>query len=71
MNCNRLTFQTIQTNSILDLLKPCETNNAVTIDNLSNRFSKDGDDVSTIPMAKICNRSTKYLISERLQISKA
>ena len=46
----KLTFQTIQTRYISDLLKNCDTNKAAGIDDLSGRFLKDGADILTIPI---------------------
>ena len=56
----KLTFQTIQTKCISDLLKNCDTNKAAGIDNLSGRFSKDGVDILTIPITQLCNLSIKF-----------
>ena len=55
----KLTFQTIQTKCISDLLKNCDTNKAAGIDNLSGRFLKDGADILTIPITQLCNLSIK------------
>ena len=41
----KLTFQTIQTRYISDLLKNYHSNKAAGIDNLSGRFLKDGADI--------------------------
>ena len=56
----KLTFQTIQTKCISDLLKNCNTNKAAGIDNLSGRFLKDGTDILTIPITQLCNLSIKF-----------
>ena len=56
----KLTFQTIQTKCISDLLKNCDTNKAAGIDNLSGRFLKDGADILTIPITQLCNLSIKF-----------
>ena len=56
----QLTFQTIQTRYISDLLKNCDTNKAAGIDDLSGRFLKDGADILTIPMTQLCNLSIKF-----------
>ena len=56
----KLTFQTIQTQCISDLLKNCDTNKAAGIDNLSGRFLKDGADILTIPITQLCNLSIKF-----------
>ena len=55
----KLTFQTIQTQCISDLLKNCDTNKAAGIDNLSGRFLKDGADILTIPITQPCNLCIK------------
>ena len=51
----KLTFQTIQTRHISDLLKNCDANKAVGIDDLSGRFLKDGGNILTITISQICN----------------
>ena len=56
----KLTFQTIQTKYISDLLKNCDTNKAAGIDDLSGRFLKDGADILTIPITQLCNLSIKF-----------
>ena len=56
----KLTFQTIQTKCISDLLKNWNTNKAVGIDNLSGRFLKDGADILSIPINQLCNLSIKF-----------
>ena len=56
----KLTFQTIQTKCISDLLKNCDTNKATGIDNLSGRFLKDGADILTIPITQLSNLSIKF-----------
>ena len=48
----RLTFQTVQTRYISDLLKNCDINKVAGIDNLSVRFLKDVTDILTILMSK-------------------
>ena len=45
MNHNKITFRTIQTNSILNLLENCDVNKPASIDNISGKFLKDGADV--------------------------
>ena len=44
----KLTFQTIETRYISDLLKNCDTNKAAEIDDLTGRFLKDGADKLTM-----------------------
>ena len=56
---NKLHFQTVQSNTISNLLKSCNVNKAARIDNASGRFLKDGTDVLGIPMTQICNLSIK------------
>ena len=45
MNHIKLTFQTIQTNSILNLLKSCKVSKAAGVNNVSNKFLEDGTNV--------------------------
>ena len=52
---NRLTFQTVQQNSIQISLKHL----AAGIDNISGRFLKNGADVLAISIIQICNLSIK------------
>ena len=47
---NRFTFQTIESSSILKLLKNVEVNKAVGMDNIPGRFLKDGADILAIPV---------------------
>ena len=56
---NKLNFQTVQPNTISNLLKSCNVNKAAGIDNVSGRFLKDGADVLGIPITQICNLSIK------------
>ena len=56
---NKLNFQTVQPNTISNLLKPCNVNKAAGIDNVSGRFLKDGADVLGIPITQICNLSIR------------
>ena len=58
LNPKRLTFQTIQTRYISDLLKNCDINKAAGIDNLSSR--KDGIDILTMLITQIYNLSIKF-----------
>ena len=51
----KLTFKTIQTRYISDILKNCDANKAAGIDYLSDRFLKDGAYLLTIPITQICN----------------
>ena len=48
LNPKRITFQAIQTKYISDLLKICDKNKAVEIDNLCGNFLKDGTDILTM-----------------------
>ena len=56
---NKLNFQTVQPNTVSNLLKSCNVNKAAGIDNVSGRFLKDGADVLGILIAQICNSSIK------------
>ena len=56
LNYSKLTFPTIQTKLILNLLKNCGLIKAVGIDNLPGRFLKDGASVLAIPMTQICQK---------------
>ena len=47
---NKLNFQTVQPNTISNLLNSCNVNKAAGIDNVSGRFLKDGADVLGIPI---------------------
>ena len=53
LNNNKLTFQKIQTKTILDLLKKYDINKA------PDRFLKDGADMLSIRITEICNISIK------------
>ena len=56
----KLTFQTIQTKCISDLLKNCDASKAAGVDNLSGRFLKDGEDILTITITQLCNLFIKF-----------
>ena len=56
---NKLNFQTVQPNTMSNLLKSCNVNKAAGIDNVSGRFLKDGADVLGIPITQICNLSIR------------
>ena len=56
---NKRNFQTIQPNTISNLLKSCNVNKATRIDNIYGRFWKDEAHVSGIPITQICNLSIK------------
>ena len=56
---NKFIFHTIESNSVLKLLKNVEVNKAAGIDNISGRFLKDGADILAIPVTQICNLSIK------------
>ena len=60
LNPKKLTFQTIQTRYISDLVKKCNINKAAGIDDSSGRFLKDGADVLTMPITQICDLSIKF-----------
>ena len=59
LSYNKLNFQAVQSNAISNLLKACNTNKAAGIDDVSDRFLKDGTDVLAIPITQICNLSMK------------
>ena len=54
LNPKKLTFQTIQTRYISDLIKNCDINKTAGNDDLSSRFLKDGADILTIPITQFC-----------------
>ena len=56
---NKLNFQTVQPNTIPNLLKSCNLNKAAGIDNVSGRFLEDSADVLGIPITQICNLFVK------------
>ena len=59
MSHNKLNFQTVQPNTISNLLKSCNVNKTAGIDNVSGRLFKYGADVLGIPITQICNLSIK------------
>ena len=59
MQKNRFKLQTIESSSVLKLLKNVEVNKAAGMDNISGRFLKDGADILAIPVTQICNLSIK------------
>ena len=56
---NIFIFHTIESSSVLKLLKNMDVNKAARIDNTSGRFLKDGSDILAIPVTQICNLSIK------------
>ena len=56
---NKLNSQTVQPNTISNLLKSCNVNKAAVIDNVSGRFLKDGADMLGIRTTQIYNLSIK------------
>ena len=56
---NKFIFHTIESNSILKLLKNVEVNKAPGIDNISGQFLKDGANILATPVTQICNLSIK------------
>ena len=56
---NKFIFHTIDSNSVLQLLKNVKVNKAAGIDNISGRFLKDGVNILAIPVTQICNLSIK------------
>ena len=47
---------------LLKLIQDLDENKAVSLDNLSSKFLKDGAPVLTKPISQICNLSIKYSI---------
>ena len=70
LNHNKLTFQTIQTHSILNLLKNCDKNKATGIDNLSGELLKDAADISGTSKMQFCNISIKLIYNKYLIFQK-
>ena len=58
---NELTFQAVEANAILNLLKSYGINKAARLDKVSGRLLKCGADVLTIPITQICNLSIKNI----------
>ena len=56
---NKFTFQTIESSSVLKLLKNVKVNKAAGMDNISRGFLKDGADILAIPVTQTCNLSIK------------
>ena len=56
---NKLNFQTVQSNTIFNLLNPCNVNKAAGIEDISGRFLKEGVDALVIPITQICYLSIK------------
>ena len=56
---NKLNFQTVQSNTIFNLLKACNVNRALRIDNASSKFLKNGANMLANPITQICNLSIK------------
>ena len=64
---NKLTFQAVQTNVILHLLKTYRINKAAGMDNISGRLLKGGADILAIPITKVCALTIKNIsLPERL-----
>ena len=49
---DKLNFRTVQSNTILNLLKECNINKAAVTDNVSGRFLIDGANVLPSPLDK-------------------
>ena len=60
LNPEKITFQTIQTRYISDLLKNCHINKVAGIGDLSGRSLKDAAYILTMPITQICNLSIKF-----------
>ena len=58
---NELNLQTVQPNTISNLLKSCNVNKAAGIGNVSSRFLKDGTDVLGIPLRRSVTYPSNYL----------
>ena len=58
---NELTFQAVEANAILSLLKTYGINKAARLDNVSGRLLKCVADVLTILITQICNLSIKNI----------
>ena len=56
---NKFIFHTIESNSVLKLLKKVKVNKAAGIENISGRFLKDGVDILATPVTQIRNLSIK------------
>ena len=59
MQENKFTFQTIESSCVLKLLTNVDVNKAAGMDNMSERFLKDGADILAIPITQVCNLSIK------------
>ena len=56
---NKLNLQTVQSNTIPNVLRVCYVNKAPKIGDVSARFLKDGANVLAILITQICNLSIK------------
>ena len=56
---DKLNFQTVQSNTISSLLRACNVNKTVGIEDVSGKFLKNGTDMLAIPITKIRNLSIK------------
>ena len=56
---NKLSFQTVKSNTVSNPLKACNINKAIGIENISGKFLKDGANVLAIQITQICNLSIK------------
>ena len=59
---NKFSFSNVTEEFVLKLLKDMNTDKAAGIDNLSGKFLKDGANILTKPISKICNLSIKYSV---------
>ena len=69
LNHNKLTFQTIQARSILNLLKNYDKNKTGT-DNLSGELLKDAADILGTSKMQFCNISIKLIYNKYLIFQK-
>ena len=60
---NKFIFHTIESNSVLKLLKNGEVNKAAGIDNISGQFLKDGANILATPVTQICNLNLSIKLS--------
>ena len=56
---NKFIFHTVESSSVLKLLKNVEVNRTAGIDNISGRFLKDGGHILAMPVTQIFNLSIK------------
>ena len=57
---SKFKFTFVSEDTVLELLKDLDENNAAGLDNLSGKFLKDGATLLAKPISQICNLSIKY-----------